>query len=89
MQLTISGYIMKDPINTGRFIYSWDSVDTSAHHKALLIINVAIKLGQIKSLLTPEELILIEILNSVDEEHLTPEFIQKRNVLHRFIKSLV
>jgi len=89
MQLTTNGHVMKDTMPVGRFVYSWDSVDLSAHHKALLTINVAVKLQRIKSLLTPEELILIEILNNVDEEHLTPEFIQKRDVLHRFIKSLL
>lgn len=89
MELTINGSVMKDIIPAGRFVYSWDSVDLSVHHKALLTINVAVKVARIKSLLTPEELILIEILNNVDEEHLTPEFIQKRDVLHRFIKSLL
>lgn len=60
-----------------------------SHNMAVFLLVDILKDSKIRSLLTPEELILIEIVSNIDYAVLTEEFKYKTKVLHRFVFSLI
>ena len=60
-----------------------------SHNMAVFLLVEILTDSKIRSFLTPEELILIEIVSNIDYAVLTEEFKYKTKVLHRFVMSLI